>query len=163
MVSFYSNGKLLLTGEYVVLDGANALALPTNFGQSLSIETNNSNTIIWKSYNELNEIWFEDEIFIEEKSDDLVLTSQKKNEISVRLIQILKAVRELNPEFLKSQKGFSIKTEQNFNRLWGLGTSSTLINNIADWAKVDAYQLLKLTFGGSGYDIACAKAKTNIT
>ena len=163
MTRFYSNGKLLLTGEYVVLDGANALALPTNFGQSLSIETNNSNTIIWKSYNELNEIWFEDEIFIAEKSDDFVLTSQKNNEISVRLIQILKAVRELNPEFLKSQKGFSIKTEQNFNRLWGLGTSSTLINNIADWAKVDAYQLLKLTFGGSGYDIACAKAKTNIT
>ena len=28
---------------------------------------------------------------------------------------------------------------------------------MANWAKVDAYKLLKLTFGGSGYDIACAK------
>ena len=163
MTRFYSNGKLLLTGEYVVLDGAEALALPTKFGQSLSIETTNSNTIIWKSYNELNEIWFEDEISVEEKSSDLILTSQNNNDISVRLIEILKAARQQNPEFLKSQKGYHITTEQNFNRLWGLGTSSTLINNIADWANVDAYLLLKHTFGGSGYDIACAKAEKNIT
>jgi hypothetical protein len=26
---FYSNGKLLITGEYLVLDGAKAFALPT--------------------------------------------------------------------------------------------------------------------------------------
>ena len=31
---FYSNGKLLLTSEYVVLDGAIALAIPTRLGQS---------------------------------------------------------------------------------------------------------------------------------
>ena len=34
---FYSPGKLLLTGEYVVLDGAKSLAIPTIFGQSLNI------------------------------------------------------------------------------------------------------------------------------
>jgi len=33
MASFYSNGKLLITGEYLVLDGAKALALPTKYGQ----------------------------------------------------------------------------------------------------------------------------------
>ena len=33
--TFYSNGKLLITGEYVVLDGAKALALPTKYGQNL--------------------------------------------------------------------------------------------------------------------------------
>ena len=35
--TFYSNGKLLLTGEYVVLDGATALAIPTKYGQYLEI------------------------------------------------------------------------------------------------------------------------------
>jgi hypothetical protein len=35
--TFYSNGKLLITGEYLVLDGAKAFALPTKFGQSLII------------------------------------------------------------------------------------------------------------------------------
>ncbi|MDB4497362.1 GHMP kinase, partial [Flavobacteriaceae bacterium] len=29
--TFYSNGKLLLTGEYLVLEGATALAVPTKF------------------------------------------------------------------------------------------------------------------------------------
>ena len=38
MKSFYSQGKLLLTGEYVVLDGAIALAVPSIYGQSLDIE-----------------------------------------------------------------------------------------------------------------------------
>jgi hypothetical protein len=32
---FYSNGKLLITGEYLVLDGAKAFALPTKKGQNL--------------------------------------------------------------------------------------------------------------------------------
>ena len=36
--TFYSNGKLLITGEYLVLDGAKAFALPTKFGQNLIIE-----------------------------------------------------------------------------------------------------------------------------
>ncbi|MEQ3661167.1 MAG: GHMP kinase, partial [Flavobacterium sp.] len=43
--TYYSNGKLLLTGEYVVLDGAKALAVPTKFGQSLSIESGINNLI----------------------------------------------------------------------------------------------------------------------
>jgi mevalonate kinase len=37
-----------------------------------------------------------------------------------------------------------------------------LINNIADWANINAYELLKQTFGGSGYDIACAQHDTPI-
>ena len=36
--TFYSNGKLLLTGEYLVIDGAKALAIPTQKGQSLSVK-----------------------------------------------------------------------------------------------------------------------------
>jgi hypothetical protein len=36
--TFYSNGKLLITGEYLVLDGATAFALPTKFGQNLIVE-----------------------------------------------------------------------------------------------------------------------------
>ena len=36
-LTYYSNGKLLITGEYVVLDGATALAIPTKYGQSLCV------------------------------------------------------------------------------------------------------------------------------
>lgn len=163
MKTFRSNGKLLLTGEYVVLDGAKALAIPTKYGQSLTIEPNTSNSIIWKSYNELDSIWFEDEFLIKDASSRLNLKAKNYTEISKRLIQILKATYSLNPEFLNSKQGYNITTHQDFNRHWGLGTSSTLINNIADWAQVDAYKLLEKTFKGSGYDIACAQNNTSIT
>lgn len=161
--TYYSNGKLLITAEYLVLDGAKALALPTKYGQSLRVKATNSERVEWKSYNELNEVWFEDSFTFKNTSKELHIKSTSNNEISKRLIDLFKAIRQLNPEFLKSKKGFSIETHQDFNRLWGLGTSSTLINNLAQWANVDAYKLLKLTFGGSGYDVACAIANTCIT
>ena len=161
--TYRSNGKLLLTAEYAVLDGAKALAIPTKYGQSLTVSGNNTNVINWKSYNELGDVWFEDTFSIENTSTALSVTSALKNDISKRLIEILKATNNLNPEFLSKDIGFDIKTHQDFNRLWGLGTSSTLINNIANWANVNAFQLLKQTFGGSGYDIACAQNDNPIT
>tara|TARA_R100001369_G_scaffold31211_3_gene55325 strand:- start:14495 stop:15430 length:936 start_codon:yes stop_codon:yes gene_type:complete len=161
--TYRSNGKLLLTAEYVVLEGAKALAIPTKYGQSLTIEKNTTKNIIWKSINELDEVWFEDEFLINDTSTKLKVKAKNYTDISKRLIQILKAAYDLNPKFLDSKEGYTITTHQDFNRLWGLGTSSTLINNIADWAKVDAYKLLEKTFSGSGYDIACAQNDTPIT
>tara|TARA_R110002051_G_scaffold266986_1_gene326962 strand:+ start:36061 stop:37008 length:948 start_codon:yes stop_codon:yes gene_type:complete len=161
--TYRSNGKLLLTAEYVVLDGAKALAIPTKYGQSLSVKKNTRKKIVWKSSNELGEVWFEDEFTINNTSRKLRLKAKHYTDISKRLIQILTVAHDLNPEFLNSDQGYTITTDQDFNRLWGLGTSSTLINNIANWAEVDAYQLLEKTFKGSGYDIACAKNNTAIT
>lgn len=158
-MTFRSNGKLLLTAEYAVLDGAMALAVPTKYGQSLSITAIESNKLIWKSYNELNELWFEDEFSLNPIKS---ISAQPINDISKRLIEILTETQKLNPDFLKSNKGFSVTTHQDFNRLWGLGTSSTLINNIANWANVNPYELLHKTFGGSGYDIACASHNQSI-
>jgi mevalonate kinase len=152
-MTFRSNGKLLLTAEYAVLDGAMALAVPTTYGQSLSVITNDSNSLIWKSYDELNQLWFEDEFSLNPINS---ISAQPNNNITNRLIEILTETQKLNPNFLKSNEGFTVTTHQDFNRLWGLGTSSTLINNIANWAKVNPYALLDKTFGGSGYDIACA-------
>lgn len=154
-LTFYSNGKLLLTGEYVVLDGAKALALPTKLGQNLTVEKNNSNTILWKSYDEKGNIWFEHEFDI---ALFKAVTKQKIDDPVIRLRQIINAAKKLNPDFLKTNQGYDITTHLEFNRHWGLGTSSTLINNIANWAQVDPYALLHDTFKGSGYDIACANA-----
>ena len=42
----------------------------------------------------------------------------------------------------------------NFNKNWGLGSSSTLINNISQWAEVNPFNLLWSVSNGSGYDIA---------
>ena len=162
MNTFYSNGKLLLTGEYVVLDGALSLAVPTKQGQSLIIENINEPKIIWKSLDEKGVIWFKDQFEFELKTNE-ILNQTKDNETTHRLIQILNAAKQLNSEFLKNNKGFQITTKLDFPSNWGLGTSSTLINNIAQWANVDAYKLLKKTFGGSGYDIACTQYNKPLT
>jgi mevalonate kinase len=161
MKTFYSNGKLLITGEYLVLDGAKAFALPTKFGQNLIIEEAEGNIINWKSYDSDGSIWFEDNIpftsiIRKERFDDA------KN-IKNTLIEILHEAYQMNSDFITSSEGYKIRTELTFPKFWGLGTSSTLINNIAQWLQIDAFELLKTSFGGSGYDIACAQNYNPIT
>lgn len=152
---FYSNGKLLITGEYLVLDGAKALALPTKFGQNLVIEQNNTQGINWKSLDSDGSIWFETTFSFFEISNIDAL--EKESSIRNTLLVILQEAFKLNPDFINFSSGYSITTALSFPRNWGLGTSSTLINNVAQWVNIDAFLLLKNSFGGSGYDIACAQ------
>ena len=158
--TFYSNGKLLLTAEYLVLDGAKALAIPTKFGQNLIVEENKSQGIIWKSYDSDGSLWFEDHFDFSE----IIHSENSEKESSVRniLLVILQEAYQLNPDFIRQKVGYSIVTELSFPRNWGLGTSSTLINNIAQWLHIDAFVLLNNSFGGSGYDIACAQNNSPI-
>ncbi len=152
---FYSNGKLLITGEYLVLDGAKGFALPTQFGQHLIVEKDLNQEIIWKSYDSDGSIWFEDRFLFKE----IVTQKSLEEPKSVRdtLLEILREGYVLNPDFIINSDGYSVTTQLTFPRNWGLGTSSTLINNVAQWLEIDAFVLLKNSFGGSGYDIACAQ------
>ncbi|RED50198.1 GYDIA family GHMP kinase [Seonamhaeicola aphaedonensis] len=159
MQNFYSNGKLLITGEYVVLDGAISLAVPTKFGQSLKIESIPESILHWKSIDENGNIWFENQF----EWHGEILKQAQNDDISKRLLQIFKAVKKINPSFLNAGEGYNISTVLDFPKNWGLGTSSTLINNIAQWANIDAFKLLEETFKGSGYDIACSQNNTPIT
>jgi mevalonate kinase len=153
--TFYSNGKLLITGEYLVLDGAKALALPTKFGQNLTVEAGENQNISWKSFDYDNSVWFENTISFESiiKKEQFDENQNVKN----TLIEILHEAYLLNPNYIVDYDGYTIETQLTFPKIWGLGTSSTLINNIAQWLKIDAFELLKNSFGGSGYDIACAQ------
>jgi mevalonate kinase len=167
MQKFYSNGKLLLTGEYVVLDGATSLALPTTFGQDLVVQSIKEPLLIWESYDERGITWFQAEF----RMSDLRIVSEtfnsetdnSKETLAISLQKIVLHAQKMNPKFLNSKTGFHIKTKLSFPRNWGLGTSSTLIHNIASWAEVDPYELLFASFGGSGYDIACAQNDTPIS
>jgi mevalonate kinase len=157
--TYYSNGKLLLTGEYLVLNGAKSLAVPTKFGQDLEVIPSLGRKIIWKSYDADGSIWFEDVISFEAI---IAKNSFIENEIKNTLVEILHHAYLLNPDFIENSEGYSIETKLTFPRLWGLGTSSTLINNIGQWLDIDAFELLKNSFGGSGYDIACAQTNQSI-
>lgn len=158
MSRFYSHGKFLLTGEYLVLKGALALALPLKLGQSLEVETldSNENRLQWEAWRPEGK-WFS----VTLNRENLVNYSTDDPEKAMRLNRILQAVKQLNP---KAFEGNDMKfaTHLDFDPNWGLGSSSTLIANLARWANVNPYELLKLTFGGSGYDIACATAEQPI-
>ncbi|WP_321828339.1 GYDIA family GHMP kinase [Maribacter dokdonensis] len=158
--SFYSNGKLLLTGEYAILDGATGLALPTKFGQYLSLSHSESENFIWNSLDENDAVWFSSEF----SKNRLETIHTSDPEVAHRLSQILVAAKKLNPLFSPTTDEVNaVETKVTFPRDWGLGTSSTLIASIASWAEINPYELLEATFGGSGYDIACATHKTPIT
>ena len=157
MTKYYSHGKLLLTGEYMVLRGSDALAVPTKMGQSLKFESNDSKILKWESWDSKNQLWFNATLNLE----DFCISNTNDSQIGISLVQILKAVRDLKSNFLR-EKGGTVKTHLEFDRYWGLGTSSTLISNLANWSEVDPYKLLQNSFGGSGYDIACATAKSPI-
>ena len=156
---FYSNGKLLLSGEYAILDGALGLAVPTKYGQSLKVADSDSDILHWTSFDENKKIWFQAEI----NPEDFKIVSTSDESIAQTLVKLLSEARRQNADFLFKSKGVAVETHLGFPRSWGLGTSSTLINNIAQWAKVDAYQLLWNAFGGSGYDIACAQHNAPLT
>jgi len=155
---FSANGKLLLTGEYFVLDGALALAVPTQLGQTITIreQTDEEKTFSWRSFDSDGSCWFEGHFL----KNELRVLHNTDTAVADRLAQILKATTDLNPKFITDHlnKISAIETKLEFPRRWGLGTSSTLIAMMARWAAVNPYELLSATFGGSGYDLACADA-----
>lgn len=155
--TYRAHGKLLLTAEYFVLDGAQALALPTRLGQSLRVSPlqEQKGHLYWESKSPDGQVWFKATIDLRQL--DCLETNAPA--ISDRLRQILQAIRHLHPGFLPPGQSLRVVTLLEFPREWGLGTSSTLIATFAQWAGVDPYALLQATFGGSGYDIACANAQ----
>ncbi len=161
MLKFYSNGKLLLTGEYLVLDGAKSLALPTEKGQSLEIKSIKETKLIWESFDEKNKQWLHVEFdlprlrIVSETFDSII--ENGSDSLALKLQEILLEAKQMNPNFLTSKSGVYVRSKLDFSRDWGLGSSSTLINNIAQWVNVNAYELQFKAFGGSAYDIACAQ------
>lgn len=155
MNTFRANGKLLLTGEYLVLKGALALALPTRFGQTMTVETVCTPSLQWDAYKP-DAKWFSATL----NPDTLAVMETDDPAKAEKLSQILQAVKTLNHNAF--EQGLRFETRLDFDPEWGLGSSSTLIANLATWADVNPYALLKMTFGGSGYDIACATAEQPI-
>ena len=153
---FYGHGKLLLSGEYFVLDGAQSLALPTTVGQSMKVKYRHSYqpTLNWKSVDHSGKVWFESDYeFWHFKP------IRPTGDVTEKFVQdCLSAVRMQNPHFLRDDMDVFVETKIEFPLEWGLGSSSTFIYNVAQWAYVSPFELIKKTIGGSGYDVACAQA-----
>lgn len=154
MTSFYSHGKLLISGEYLVLLGAKALAVPLKKGQHMVVSKSEKENIHWKSsYN--NQIWFE-AVFKQNSLELLINTDNAKAAYIQKILKIIQTEKDLFSQSLNFDHILEFHPE------WGLGSSSTLISNLAKWAEIDPYKLLKKVSNGSGYDIACANAENPI-
>lgn len=153
--SYYSHGKLLLSGEYAVLDGARALALPTRLGQWLEVSEAAGQGLSWTSLDADGTPWLKAHF----EPEALALAPDPgpfPADPAARLLRILQTAVSLQPAFFEKMQGQKVVTRLEFPRAWGLGSSSTLLANLALWADADPYALLDRTLGGSGYDLACA-------
>ena len=141
--SFFARGKLLLTGEYAVVQGAEALAIPTVKGQHLTFHPGN-HALHWTAQEADGRIWLAGDVATDPK------------------LGLVRSCIEAALDLKQSSGGIwptgSVITKVEFERSWGWGTSSTLIALIAQWLEVDALALHFAVSKGSGYDVACALA-----
>lgn len=151
---YHGKGQLLLFGEYAVLDGAKSLSIPTSRGQSMEVKPHRGSDLVWESYDEQGELWFEAQISLYDFSS--IRTSD--DDVSKQIQKLLKGTVRLNTEFLNNWNGFKVINRLEFPLDWGLGSSSSLVHNLAEWAGINSFHLHFNTSNGSGYDIACANA-----
>jgi mevalonate kinase len=149
---FYAHGKLLLTGEYFILDGAKGLAVPTRLGQRLTVTPFlSSNEVHWISHDNEGNLWLEGVWNTVSKQWNHI------NDIASGEI-LSKIFLNIEAQGFAFPGGKLLAFQLEFPRNWGLGSSSSLISLLSQYTGAEPYQILKASFGGSGYDIACASA-----
>lgn len=159
MSEIFSPGKLMLTSEYFAVDGALVLAVPTKLGQEFFFEEkqDEKSLIFWEAFHQ-NKLWLK--AVIDYKNWQIVETNIQPS--AEFILKVLKNVQNLSNYKFKSTDTYFLKTNLQFPSDFGLGSSSTLMNNLAEWSEIDPFHLNSISLGGSGYDIAVAKAKSAI-
>jgi mevalonate kinase len=159
MGEIFSPGKLMLTSEYFAIDGALVLAVPTKLGQEFFFEekSDEKSLILWEAYHQ-NKLWLK--AVIDYKNWQILETNIPAS--AEFIVKTLKNVQLLSKIKFKDNFTYNLKTNLQFPADYGLGSSSTLMNNLAEWAEIDPFCLNTISLGGSGYDIAVAKEKSAI-
>lgn len=159
MGSIFSPGKLLLTSEYFVLDGALALAVPTIPGQEFFFEESADAhcRVNWEAYH-MGKPWLK-AVF---RYDDWQILETNLPGAADFVLKVLQCIQEMAPDKFTGKISYDFRTNLQFPADFGLGSSSTLMNNLAQWAAIDPYVLNEKCLGGSGYDIAVATEQSAI-
>lgn len=159
MGEIFSPGKLMLTSEYFAIDGALVLAVPTKLGQEFSFEEKNDekSLIYWEAYHQ-NKLWLK--AVINYKEWQILETNIPSS--AEFILKTLKNVQTLSKTKFKENFTYHLTTNLQFPADYGLGSSSTLMTNLAEWAEIDPFYLNTISLGGSGYDIAVAKEKSAV-
>ena len=144
---FFAHGKILISGEYAVLKGARALAIPSIKGQQLSI-SEGSEHISWESVDYQGNTWFKAHFNL-----DLSIISSWDDSRAEFIQLLLKKAFQLSGS---QPAPLNFCSFLEFPAEWGLGSSSSLTYLIASYFNLDPFSLFFSTQNGSGYDIACA-------
>lgn len=149
----------MLTSEYFAIDGALVLAVPTKLGQEFFFDekSDGKTLIFWKAHHQ-NKPWLE--VVIDYKTWQILETNITAS--AEFILNTLKNVQKLSSKKFRGTDSYHLKTNLQFPSDFGLGSSSTLMNNLASWAEIDPFQLNTMSLGGSGYDIAVAKEKSAV-
>ena len=138
----------------MVLHGAKALAVPLKFGQRMVVHTIPGPGILrWETY-VLGKIWFTGSF----NQNNLEILEASEPKTAIFLQKLLKAGRKLNPDPVFQLNGFYIQNYIDFDINWGLGSSSSLVSNLAWWLDISPYNLYRELYQGSGYDVFCARS-----
>ena len=149
---FKANGKLLLTGEYLVVNGARALVLPLLAGQKMIVKKSTAKKhILWESF-QLGKLWFQCEI----DPDNFKIIATTDGQIGEKLITLFKTIKKINSMAFPSYNGIEFATELDFPGEWGWGSSSTLLSLLSQWSDIDPYEIYFQQFSGSAFDIAAS-------
>ncbi|PWN68309.1 30S ribosomal protein S6 [Chryseobacterium phosphatilyticum] len=159
MNAIFSPGKLMLTSEYFAIDGALVLAVPTKLGQEFFFEEkeDGKSLILWEAYHQ-NKLWLT--AVIDYKNWQILETNLPSG--AEFILKTLQNVQQLSTTRFKDNLTYYLKTNLQFPADFGFGSSSTLMNNLGEWAEIDPFHLNSISLGGSGYDIAVAKEKSAV-
>lgn len=156
MSSYFSHGKFLLSAEYLIMFGAKGLAFPVKYGQRLDVSANDQFVVDWAAYSP-DGLWFTCTFDL----PSFQISSASDEDKALYLQKLLKTIHVFNSQAF--DVGVKFKTVSDFNMEWGLGSSSTLIANLANWSQINLFELFYAVSKGSGYDIACASSNKPIS
>ena len=153
MQTYFAPGKILLAGEYTVLLGLEALAVPVKQGQWLeffafSTPENQPRILYFKAIDSEGLTWIENRYDLEEQVW-LEPTTPELEPFS-------KVLTKVPDEFWEENRSYRLETRLEFGRETGLGSSSTFIALMAECFRLDPQKLQEEIFKGSGYDVAIA-------
>lgn len=147
----------MLCGEYLATIDLPCIAFPTKLGQTLQVEftAQKALEIEWTALDKYGQKWLHFKIDGKELQNHGDAKTQTDK--GLLLQSILNYINQKSTCFEKT--GFyQFSTQLEFDQIWGLGSSSTLVSLLSQWSKIDAFELQAFFFGGSAYDIACANS-----
>ena len=115
-------------------------------------ETDNY-SIEWQSFNPEGNTWFTCTLSL----PNFIVLDTNDRQIALHLQRFLINAKVLNPSFLSKMGTYKVNNYLEFDLDDGFGSSSTLTNNIAQWANINPFALHFNAFKGSGFDVAVAQ------